>query len=189
MLRRLKFSVFMAALMFMALATSMARALEGRKAPGADREGPVQRILDHATELNLSADQKTKLEALQKETTAKMGGEMREKFKDNPEAQEIFKELKAARDSGDETKLKAAREKYRAFALKNGAGDGKIAAGGAAKMGELREKLSAILNPEQLKQVKEILDAARSGAGAGAGGGTEKGQKPDTSKEAPKVFE
>lgn len=186
MLRHIEVSVFLSALLLTALLPPSAQAGEKGKGAGADREGPIQRILSHATELNLSADQKTKLEAIQKENAAKVGVDLREKFKDNPEARAIFKELKEARDSGDEAKLKTAREKYREFALKNS--DGKAAAGGAAKMGELREKLAEILTPMQLKQVKEILDAARAKTG-GNGGGTEKGQKPDSSKEAPMVFE
>src|SRR5262245_54785548 len=104
----------------------------GERPAGPRGGGPVQEILDHAKELNLTADLKTKLEALQKEMSGQRGDAagMREKMKDNPELREVAKEMKAARESGDEAKMKELREKIRA---KTAGADGKP---GEAKPGD-----------------------------------------------------
>src|SRR5213078_3281959 len=68
--------------------------------------GPLQQILEHAKQLNLTDEQRTKIEALSKEMGHE-GGPLREKLKEHPE---LAREMKEARDSGDEAKLKAARE-------------------------------------------------------------------------------
>jgi len=163
----------------------------GGKADG-PRAGLIEQILEHATELNLTADQKTKLEALQKENVAKLGENMREKMKNDPAAREVMKEMREARQSGDEAKIAAAREKVKEKLGADGLpGAGKPGEGG----GDMREKLQKILTPEQMVKVKEIMEnnrgKMREGGPRGKGGESkeEKGQKPDPTKEPPKVFD
>lgn len=157
--------------------------------------GLIGQILQHATELNLTADQKTKLEALQKENAGKLGDNMREKAKNDPAMREVMKEVREARQSGDEAKIAAAREKMREKMGTDGTpGAGKPGEAG----GDLREKLSKILNPDQMAKVKDIMESNRGKMKDGPGGGRpgrggdskeEKGQKPDSNKEPPKVFD
>lgn len=140
--------------------------------------GPLQHILEHAKELNLTAEQKTKLEALVKEMA---GGDKREKLKENPEARELFKEMMEARKSGDEEKLKLLRQK---MMEKVGGGNGQEG---------LLPKIASILTPEQMKQVREIAQEARAKMGekfGGKDGGKpeDKSTRPDPNKGAPEVF-
>lgn len=150
--------------------------------------GPLQQILEHAKELNLTADQRTKVEALSKEMGGARDGAMREKLKDNPE---LAREMKEARQSGDQAKIKEAREKMREKMGANAPG-----APAEGKRGEVMQKLTQILTPEQMKQVKEMREKnAQEGGGPrrgkdGAGGGdANKGNKPDASKGVPNPFD
>lgn len=155
--------------------------------------GPLQKILDIAQELELSEDQKTSLKALVKEFTAEHAGKegMREKAKSNPEMMETLKELKAARESGDEAKLKELRQKL----VAEGGGAGGKGEGGR---GEIIKKLAEILTPAQLKKLKELREAnGGGGGGRGERGGknktesdsNDKTNKPDASKGVPNPFE
>src|SRR5258708_2652813 len=107
------------------LAFSVARA--GQPFGSGAGTGPLQNILQHADELKLTEDQKTKIQALMKETGPESPA-MREKMKDNPELLKITRELKEARESKDEAKLKELREKMREAMAKDG-GPGKGAPG------------------------------------------------------------
>ncbi len=144
--------------------------------------GPIQHILDNAKELNLSDDQKTKLQALVKEVAGSHDkGAMAEKIKNNPELRETFKEMKAAKEAGDEAKLKELRQKLMA-------GEGKAGAGKGEGHGEILQKLAQILTPEQMKKLKEMRES-RENKGSAASNSNDKASKPDASKGVPKVFE
>ncbi len=150
--------------------------------------GPIQHILDAAKELNLTEDQKTKLHALAKELGATHDpAAMKEKFKNNPAMLETLKEMKAARESGDETKLKELRAKLMAS---GGEGGGK----GEGAHGEIVQKLMQILTPEQMKKLKEMRENAGERKGielrpTDSDKGNNKSNKPDASKGVPVPFE
>ena len=139
-------------------------------------------ILDHAKDLNLTPDQTKKINELKGKVETK-----REAVMKNPENRELYKELMAARKSGDEEKLKDLREKVKEQMSKNGGGE------------ELRDELMKILQPDQLAKLKELReseggpgmkkgDKAERGLGGKGGKGPE-GQKPDPNKGVPKLFE
>lgn len=154
--------------------------------------GPLQHILDSAKELNLTEDQKTKLQALAKEHAANRDpAAMKEKFKNNPAMMETLKEMKAARESGDEAKMKELRAKMMA----NGGGEG--GGKGENAHGEILQKLMQILTPEQMKKLKEMRENSgehkglerRGKEGKEAEKGDDKSNKPDASKGVPVPFE
>lgn len=157
--------------------------------------GPIQHIIDNAKELNLTDDQKTKLQALVKDFTAGHDASgMREKAKNNPELRETLKEMKAAKDSGDEAKMKELRQKLMSETGGAAAGkDGAKGAGAGAGHGEFIQKLAQILTPDQMQKLKDMREAGGGGAG-GRGSkpdtsSTDKANKPDASKGVPKPFE
>ncbi len=154
--------------------------------------GPLQQLLDHAKELNLTDDQKTKVEALQKEIGGAMRdpAAMREKLKEHPELREIMKELKAARDAGDEAKLKELREKLRAAQ-----GPDAPAKPGEGGRGEIIQKLAQILTPDQMQKLRALREQS-GGPGPRAGGpggkapaADDKRAKPDASTGVPDPFD
>lgn len=151
--------------------------------------GPLQHILDAAKELNLTEDQRTKIQALAKELGAGHDpAAMKEKFKNDPAKMELLKEFKAARESGDEAKLKELRAKLFAGAGGEGAGKGE-------GIRDMFQKLRDILTPDQLAKLKEMREknGERPGAGArskeGDKGADNKSNKPDASKGVPVPFE
>ena len=157
--------------------------------PAAPPPGPLQQILDHAKELGLTDDQKTKVEALIKENGGAAGA-FREKLREHPE---MLKEMKEARDSGDETKIKETRQKIaEKLGVTNAGG-----AGADGKRGEVIGKLAQILTPEQMQKLKEfrqerMADGARPGRGNksdSSNSSSSGNNKPDTSKGAPSVFD
>lgn len=167
--------------------TLSTRAGERERKGGMANGGPIQHILEASKELNLTEDQKKKLHAIAKEFTAGHDFEsIREKAKDNPELREVMKEMKAARDSGDEAKMKELREKFRSKA-----GDGEKGRDGAK--GGVLAKLKDILTPEQMMKLKEIREKNGEGRGgregAGRDGDEEKRSKPDASKGVPDPFD
>ncbi|HLX63972.1 MAG TPA: hypothetical protein VKX17_22055 [Planctomycetota bacterium] len=177
-----------------ALIAILALALVARAAdkPAGPPAGPLQQILEHAKELGLTDDQKTKIEALIKENGAAGPGAFREKLREHPE---LLKEMKEARDSGDETKIKEVRAK---IAEKLGMKDaGGPAAAADGKRGEIIGKLAQILTPDQMQKLKEFRqERMANGAGAGRGNkndnsnsNSNSNNKPDTSKGAPSVFD
>jgi Spy/CpxP family protein refolding chaperone len=151
--------------------------------------GPLQQILANAKELNLTEGQRTKVEALSKEIGAgREGGAMREKLKDHPE---LAREMKEARDSGDQAKIKAAREKMREQLGVNAPG-----AAADGKPREILQKLQSIQTPEQMQKVREMREKNMQQGGGPRRGGRdsapssgEKNNKPDPSKGVPELFE
>ena len=112
---------------------------------------------------------------------------MREKIRNNPELRETLREMKAARESNDEARMKELRQK---IASEMG-GAGGIAKGEAGH-GEFIKKLAAILTPDQMQKLKAMREAkgeGRAAAGAGQSAAPDKTQKPDASKGVPNPFE
>ena len=150
--------------------------------------GPLQQILEHAKELNLTEEQHTKVDALSKEIGGAREGNMREKLKEHPE---LAREMKEARDSGDEAKIKAAREKMREKLGPNAPG-----AAADGKPREIMQKLQQILTPDQMQKIREMREKNMQQGGGPRRGGKdappssgEKNNKPDPSKGVPELFE
>ena len=138
-------------------------------------------IEKHEKELNLTPEQKKKLDALKKKFE-----ELRESMRKDPDTRELFKELKEAREAKDEAKLKALREKVREMLAKKSGGESILA------------ETMKILAPEQLKKLKELREAEGLGRGEGMLGGEgraaaksadDPNRKPDNTKSAPKLYE
>ncbi len=163
------------------------RAADGEKKRERPAGGPVQNILDHAKELNLTDDQKTKLEALAKATPAREPGAMREQMKEHPELRDTMKEMKAARESGDQAKVKELRAKIQTTIGAEPAKDGTKPAEARA---EAAAKIATILTPEQMKKLKELRESGAMGPAAkGPGAPAENKNKPDASKGVPDPFD
>lgn len=138
------------------------------------RTPEIDFALEHAKELNLTAEQKKKLNDLKNKIE-----DQREKAMKDPEAREVMKEVMAARKSGDEEKLRQLHEKVREkMGGKNG-GE------------ELMADFPKIFTPDQLAKLKELhkAEGGPSKGGKGAGGKSPEGQKPDPKKGVPSLFE
>jgi hypothetical protein len=113
---------------------------KGPAAGGNNKEG-VEFILQHEKDLDLTADQVKKLE----DVSAKVNTQ-REKLRDDPEMQELYKDAKEAQDSGDKDAIRAARKKIReAVEKKSG-----------LKVENVIADVAKILNPKQLKKLAEL---------------------------------
>jgi Spy/CpxP family protein refolding chaperone len=145
--------------------------------PGGKRGAPeFDFILDHAKDLNLTPDQTRRIKELKEKVESK-----REAVMKSPENRELYKELMAARKSGDEEKLKDLREKVKEQMAKSGGGGE-----------DLKDQLMQILQPDQLAKLKEIRESEGGGmkkGERGPGGKAPEGKKPDPSKGTPKLFE
>lgn len=137
---------------------------EGKGPRGQARGNQIEALLKHAADLNLTAEQKTKIEALKQKFEKE-----REAIQQDPEAKELFKQIAEARKANDEAKLKELREKVREAIKK------KIGEGGTE--GPLAE-IKAILTPEQLAKLKELIGANR-GEHQGQGQGQKREKTPD----------
>ena len=151
---------------------------DGPGGPGGKRVPEIDFILDHAKELNLTADQIKKINEQKNKIE-----DRREKMMKDPANKELYKEMMAARKSGDEDKLRELREKVKE----------KMAAGGGAGE-DMRDEFVRILTPEQLAKLKEIRETEgpgmRKGERGGPGGkGGGEGQKPDPKKGVPSLFD
>lgn len=142
------------------------------------RTPEIDLALDHAKELNLTPEQKKKLNDLKNKVE-----DQREKAMKDPETRELFKETMAARKSGDEEKLKQLQQKVREKMAAKGGGE------------DLSSEFVKILQPDQLAKLKELREAEggpRGGKMAGGGGGkgaAPEGKKPDASKGVPSIFD
>jgi len=150
-----------------------------RKGPsgGPGKDGPLAQIIEHAQDLGLSDEQVAKLKALREELAEKVKEQMqanREKAQQDPAMRELMQQMRQAKESGDQAKLEELKKQYGEKA-------------GRPNMDGKREKIAAILTPEQLQKLKEYMDAKR-GDSPFDGARAEKGQKPDSNKAAPDVF-
>jgi Spy/CpxP family protein refolding chaperone len=153
---------------------------QGGDQPGPRRPppgGPLQEILDHAKELNLTEDQVAQLEALKKDFRPppppgdKAG--KREKRGDKPNGD-------GQKPAGDMGGDKPEKPRDPPPPPPN------------EKQAELFAKIREILTPEQMEKLREIHEKQPKppgGKGGQGGGGDKGGNKPDNSKGAPKVFE
>lgn len=113
---------------------------KGPAAGGNNREG-VEFILEHEKDLDITSDQKQKLEDLSTKITTQ-----REKLRQDPEMQELYKDAKEAQDSGDKEAVRAARKKIReAMEKKTG-----------VKLENVIADVAKILHPDQLKKLAEL---------------------------------
>jgi len=170
-------------------ATGTARAFERGAAMAG---GPLQHIIEARKELDLTEAQVTKLKALVKEFEASHDtGAIKDKIKNNPEMRETMREMKAAKESGDENRMKELRKKM----LGEEGGKGGIAKGEGGH-GDFIKKIAEILTPEQMQKMKAMREAKGDGPGGKLGGKgkgdnapTDKAQKPDATKGVPNPFE
>ena len=166
---------------------------EGRKGmdgqgPGGPQRKPFDMVLNHAKELDLTEDQKSKLLAMQKEEEGKMEQEraaMREKMKDDPEAKEHFREMMEARKNNDTAKMEELKKQMREKMEKNGGGE-KMKARGE----DMKAKIAQVLTQEQMAKLKDVMQGEMENRATGANEGP-KGdrKKPTDGDKAPKLFE
>ena len=144
-------------------------------------DGPAQEfefIKKHDKELDLTAEQKKKIDALQEKAE-----KTREKMRDDPDTRKLFTEVKEARKSGNEAKLQELQAKVREMMQKQ--------TGGEPIMAELRN----ILTPQQLAKLKDLREAEgmkgpRERRKEKADGGATKTQeRPDPAKGAPSLYD
>jgi Spy/CpxP family protein refolding chaperone len=154
---------------------------KGERKMGKMMEGPGQEfefIKKHDEELDLTSEQKKKIDALQEKAE-----KTREKMKDDPDTRKLFTEIKEARKGNDEAKLQELQGKVREMMQKQ--------TGGEPIMGELRN----ILTPKQLIKLKELregegMKGPRERRKEKMDGGAEKTQeRPDPAKGAPSLYD
>jgi Spy/CpxP family protein refolding chaperone len=172
----------------LALGLTLSAGEKGNKKDGEGKGGPggggmmkrtpeLDFVLDHAKDLNLTGDQKKKINDLKDKVETQ-----REKVMKDPENRELMKEVMAAKKSGDEEKLRELHQKVREKMNKGGGED-------------MAGELFKILQPDQLAKLKELREAeggprgGKMAGGKGGGGKAPEGQKPDASKGVPSLFD
>ena len=143
----------------------------------------VEFILEHAQDLSLDADQKTKLTELNTKIEAQ-----KDKLKQDPEIRELFRDAKEAKDSGDETAMHAARKRLReAMEKKSG-----------LKIEDMMQDVAKILHPDQLQKLAELRKKADMDPNPGKTLKDQKSeekadvasqQQPDRSKGTPNLYD
>jgi Spy/CpxP family protein refolding chaperone len=137
-------------------------------------------IKKHEKELNLTGEQKKKIEALEEKSQ-----KFRDKMKEDPDTRMLFKEVKEARQAGDEAKLHEIQKKIREHMQKQAGGEPPIA------------ELKNILTPQQLIKLKELREAEGGGDMKGmrerrkekAEGPAKPQERPDPNKGAPSLYD
>jgi Spy/CpxP family protein refolding chaperone len=129
--------------------------------------GIFKAIADHAADLNLTDEQKDKLQKLKSDTEAAA-----EKIKGDTEIANIQAQIKEARQAGDKDKTKALHKELRDAMDKKG-GDPLLAATKSAE---------AILTPEQQAKLKDFQKPAHGGKKAAD-------KKPDAAGEKKEAAE
>src|SRR5262249_27059482 len=141
-------------------------------------------ILEHAQDLGLTSDQKTKLTEIETKVKA-----AREKMKDDPDVKEIGRELYELKESGaDEEAMRPVRKRMRE-AMKKKAG---------MSMESVMQEMAKILSPVQHKNLAELRKEAGMDPNPGKTMKAEKEKEKaaegehtmaDNSKPAPKLYD
>lgn len=131
-------SLFAVALLF----TSIAEAGKGKKRKKDEKDsdhssGTIEYIIDHATELKITPDQITKLEALQAAEEAAMS---------DPAVAALMQNVHDARKKGNQKAIAEQRERMIE----------KIKERTGGKIGDLKAELNKILSPEQQTALAEM---------------------------------
>jgi hypothetical protein len=168
------------------VAPAVFAAAEGKRNKGDKplREGGIEFIVEHAQDLALTADQKTKLTELESKVKA-----AREKMKDDPDVKEIGRELYELKESGaDEEAMRPVRKKMReAMEKKSG-----------MTMESVGQEIGKILSPVQLKKLAELRKESGMDPNPGKTMRAEKEKDKaaegdhtmaDNSKPAPKLYD
>ena len=117
-----------------------------KKGAGRNANGPLKVFTDHAADLSLTDEQKTKLEKIKADLDT-----AEEKLKSDPEVVSLQAQMKEARQSGDKDKMKTLHKEFKDLMDKKGA-DPAIA---AVKDAE------ALLTPDQLAKLKDFEKEAK----------------------------
>ena len=157
----------------------------GGKGGGAGKdlfEGPFKFILDHSTEIGLTADQTKQIQALKQKFEAQFAS-----LRQDSDLRQIMQQIRAARQSNNEDKIPSLREQMRTEIVKKT---------GLSKETVIAD-VSKILNKDQLAK----LQALHMAGGGKEGGMRAKGMagknsapvddaaKPDPTKGPPPVFD
>jgi hypothetical protein len=105
--------------------------------------GPIEFILEHEKELNLTDAQKKQLKEQEGKNKEKM-----EKMMKSPEMRAQMEEMREARKSGDEEKMQEFRRKMME----------KMAGGEGQRPGAMLGELASILKPDQLAKLRELRE-------------------------------
>jgi Spy/CpxP family protein refolding chaperone len=141
-------------------------AAEGARKNTAGKDGPLALVIQHAEDLGLNGDQIRQLQSLRDDLQSE-----REKMMQDPAVRELYQQALDAKKSGDTAKLEELKKQLMERARSH--------------MDNLKERIEAILTPDQLMKLRDYVNTKRP---EGSEGPREKGQKPDSNKPAPKVF-
>ena len=123
--------------------------------PGGRDAAVVDFILAHAQDLTITPDQKTKLESLQADIKKQL-----ETLTADPAYQDLQKKMQDARQAKNSDDMKNVGKQIKELTAKN-----------APSVDQARKLAEAILTPDQVTKLAELLKAARPGPGHNRGGG------------------
>ena len=123
---------------------------EKKKGHAGAGTGVLKPIFDHAADLNLTDEQKTKLDKIKSDLDA-----AEEKVKSDPEVVSLQSQIKEAKAANDKDKMKTLHKELKDLIEKKG-GDPSAAA---------LKDADAVLTPDQLAKLKEIEKEAHAAKG------------------------